>query len=659
MTGNLITATGININFPNMKHIILLLISISLFNCSRTNKILQLKSPNGHVNVLVSTMKGDDNSVLKYSVILDNDTVIKWSELGISLLSKEQDFNKDIEIISEKDSVILESYTNKSGKKKVCNVNANQKMISLVNKFGKRVDVDFRVSDDAVAFRYELFNNREDTLLNEKSIFRLGKNAEGWVSNYSIDYEQFYAHRLVDTMNLPEYSLPAIFKTSDGVWVFIHEASVYGNYGACEIKHVGNGALQICLPDKKYWWKAPAPGTWEEIADKDLRQIVSTPNLQTPWRVIILSKNLATLVESTTIEDLNPPCELTETSWIESGIAVFPWWGENEANDNPEVLKSYIDMAEEMNWKYLEFDIGLLGNKGGYAIDFWRNVKYIPEIIQYANSKGIGIYGWDERKFLNTPEKRADIFGIYKDLGLKGIKIDFLNSDKQASMQFREDALRDAAKYNLMVSFHGDITPRGMRRRFPNFMTQEGVRGSEYYLFADEFGIPNPTHNCTLPFTRNIAGPMDYTPVAFSTPRRTSTYAHELALAVIYESGWVCMCDKPEMYLKSPAKNFLKKLEASWDDIKFIDGYPGQFACIARRHGNNWFIAGINAGAERQVSLKLSFLKEGEYKVKLYGDGTNPMQNLKIEDITIKPQNPLEITMARNGGFSLLVENSY
>lgn len=642
-----------------MRKLSLLLISITLLNCNKSEKTLSFKSPDSNVKVLVSLMKGDENSALIYSVILDNDTVIKWSEIGISLGSKEQDFSKGLKIISEKDSVISESYLNVSGKKKVCNVKANQKTICIINKFGKRADFVFRVSDDAVAFRYELFNASEDTVSAEKSIFNLGRNAEGWVAKYSCDYEQFYSHRLVDTMNLPEYLLPAIFKTSGGEWVYIHEASVYGNYGACAITHIGDGALQIRLPDKKYWWKSPQLGTWEEIADKDLRKIIASPNLQTPWRVIILSKNLAKIVESTTIEDLNPTCELSDISWLKPGVAVFPWWGNLEANDKPDVLKSYIDMANEMNWEYLEFDLGLLGNKGGYAINFWRNVKYIPEIISYANSKGIDIYGWDERKFLDTPEKRADIFSKYKELGVKGIKIDFLNSDKQACMKFREDALRDAAKYNLLVSFHGDITPRGMRRRFPNLMTQEGVMGSEYYLFAPDGAIPNPVHNCTLPFTRNIAGPMDYTPVAFSTPRRTSTYAHELALPVIYESGWVCMCDKPEMYLKSPAKNFLKKLEASWDDIKFLDGYPGQFACIARRHGNNWFIAGINAGDEGKVSLNLSFLKEGEYKVKLYGDGINPMQDLKIEDITIKPENPLEITMARNGGFAIFVENSY
>jgi alpha-glucosidase len=642
-----------------MRQIFLLLISIGLFTCNLTERKISVQSPDNQTKVVVSFIKVNDNSTLSYLVVLNNDTVIKWSDLGISLISKEQSFSEGLEIISVKDTVIIDSYINKSGKKKVCNIKANQKIIRVANKFGKQADFVFWVSDEAVAFRYELFNAAEDTVLKENSTFDLGKNAEGWVADYSCDYEQFYSHRIVDTMKLPEYILPAIFKTSGGKWVYIHEASVYGNYGACEITHTGNGALQIRLPDKKYWWKSPAPGTWEEIVDKDLRKIIATPNLQTPWRVIILGNNLAKIVESTAIEDLNPPCELSDTSWIEPGIAVFPWWGNPEANDNPAVLKSYIDLAKEMNWKYLEFDIGLLGNKGGYAIDFWRNVKYIPDIVSYANSKGIGIYGWDERKFLNTPEKRADIFGTYKKLGIKGIKIDFLNSDKQASMKFREDALRDAAKYNLLVSFHGDISPRGMRRKFPNLMTQEGVKGSEYYLFASDGAIPNPVHNCTLPFTRNIAGPMDYTPVAFSTHRRTSTYAHELALPVIYESGWVCMCDKPDMYLKSPAKNFLNKLVANWDDIIFIDGYPGQFTCIARRHGNDWFIAGINAGDERKVSLNLSFLKEGEYKVKLYGDGKNPIEDLKIDDITVSSENPLEIIMARNGGFVIFIGNSY
>ena len=162
------------------------------------------------------------------------------------------------------------------------------------------------------------------------------------------------------------------------------------------------------------------------------------------------------------------------------------------------------------------------------------------------------------------------------DLGIQGIKIDYIDSDKQYAMQFRNSAMKDAADKKLMVSFHGETMPRGQRRTYPNVMTLEAVLGAEYYTFKGNHS-PSPEHNCTLPFTRNVVGPMDYTPVTFTIRPdvpRTTTYAHELALSVIVESGWLVMADRPEAYLNSPAKEFLKKIESAWDETRFIDGFP-------------------------------------------------------------------------------------
>jgi alpha-glucosidase len=210
-------------------------------------------------------------------------------------------------------------------------------------------------------------------------------------------------------------------------------------------------------------------------------------------------------------------------------------------------------------------------------------------------------------------------------------------------------------KHKLLVSFHGDYPPRGERRTYPNIATQEGVKGAEYYLFAPDNEIPTPEHNCTLPFTRNVVGPMDYTPVAFSHPRRTTTYAHELALSVVVESGWLTMCDKPEYYLNSPAIGFLKKLVSVWDESVFLDGYPGEYFCIARRNGHDWYVAGINAGKERKISLKLDFLKVEVSGVTLFADGDNARETCTLSEITCSPHRPLDITIAPNGGFAMII----
>jgi len=333
---------------------------------------------------------------------------------------------------------------------------------------------------------------------------------------------------------------------------------------------------------------------------------------------------------------------------------VFPWWGNNFANGDTVALKEYIDLASEMNWSFVEFDVSLIGSPS-YAIDKWKTTPWVKRIVEYAASKGVSVYGWDERRNLNTPEKRADIFGRYRDLGIKGIKIDFINSTNQEAMAFREACLSDALKHHLLVSFHGDYPPRGERRTYPNLMTQEGIKGSEYYIF--NWQPPTPEHNCTVAFTRNVIGSMDYTPVAFSTPNRTTSYAHELALSVVVESGWLVMCDKPEFYLNSPAKDFLSKLVSPWDETKFLDGYPGQYFCIARRHNSDWFIAGINAGDERTVEIETDFLKKDQ-TVKLYCDGNDDFNNCEVKDVAVSTTKPLTVTMAKKGGFAIYISEN-
>jgi hypothetical protein len=637
-----------------MRRILMLTICFFSLLCAYAQNRYEVTSPDKKTEVQIKTQ----NDSLEYTVMVDQLPVIKDSKLGISLKSTENHFVDHLRIVGHKVAGVSEVYTTTTGKQTVHQADANELTLTVRNRANSTMNLVFRAFNNGVAFRYELNNTGNDTVTEEITEFRLVPGSQAWIQKYACDYERFYSNRLLDTMREEAYLMPGLFKTPDNNWCLITDADVDGNYAACQLAPDGKGGLKIHLPDQKFWNDHPQPGTWEVIAANEIPLIFVSPKMQTPWRVMALGSTLAPIVESNLTEDLSKPSVLADTSWIRPGVAVFPWWGDNIANDDPGILRKYIDLAAEMNWKFMEFDIGLLQNNGGYAADYWRSIAYVPEIIQYAASKGIAVYGWDERKYLDNPEKRADIFGIYQKMGVKGIKIDFLNSDKQEAMRFRVDALADAAKYHLLVSFHGDITPRGLRRTFPNLVTAEGVRGSEYYLFAPEGGQPNPVHNCTLPFTRNVVGPMDYTPVAFSAKRRTSTYAHELALSVIVESGWLCMCDTPEMYLNSPAKAFLQQLVSVWDEIKFIDGYPGEFICLARRRGNDWYVAGISAKEAGETVLNLDFIQAGDYKTTLYSDGEDPMNELNVSELTINDKQPLHIKVAENGGFAFIIKNS-
>jgi len=631
-----------------MSRFIFVFIIVSLVSCKPHEK-WDIISPDGNLDVILSM---DSNKTLQYAVYLDGDMVVRPSKLGISLSGHGHCFIQNLHFIKQSEKVIYDEYLAVSGKRKLNRYHAIEKEFTFENASGNRMDIIFQVSDHTVAFRYQLSNQNSCRVEKEVSEFSLPENSLAWIQQFKgvwNDYEMFYTKRTLDTMIIPAYYIPGLLLTPENRWIFISDANVTGDYAACQLGHQGNGILAIRFPDQSTEIPPGLEDSWFSIVHAETDEIHVPANASTPWRVMIISDDLGDIVESNILEHLSCPSEPDDLNWIEPGVAVFPWWGNSIANDDPEILRDYIDLAAVMNWDYIEFDIGLIGNNGGYAANFWRQIEYIPEIVDYASSKGIKVYGWDERRNLDTTEERDSIFSTYREWGIAGIKMDFINSDKQEAMQWYEEATVHAAEYKLLVSFHGAITPRGLRRTFPNIMTYEGVRGAEYYKFGSENDIPTPGHNCTLPFTRNVSGPMDYTPTCFSTPRRSTTYAHEIALPFVFESGWICMADKPEEFRNCPARELLQNLHAAWDDIHFIDGYPGEFCCLARRKGNSWFVAAINSGPDRQVEIHFDFIAKTEYLAKMYSDNGN--DGLMINESIITKDISREFTLKSNGGF--------
>jgi alpha-glucosidase len=607
----------------------------------------QTASPDGNLRVEVML---DGTQAPLYSVWFKGQRVVEPSRLGLALSDGRNAFLRGLRFEDSSAREVMDEYTALSGKRKHCSYRANESTLTFSNDSARLIDIIFQVSNHGVAFRYQLHNESRATVETEISEFHLPGASMAWIQRFKDgwnDYEMVYTKRLLDTMQLPAYYIPGLFETPRKIWIFISDAAVSGDYAACQLSHGGSGRLAIRIPDQTYDWEAGAQHPWFKIVYEEPAEVRVPAGLLTPWRVLMVSDQLGDIVESNLIENLNEPSRIGDQSWIRPGVAVFPWWGNSLANDDTVVLKDYIDLAAEMNWEYMEFDIGLIGNEGGYAAGYWRNVDYIPAVVDYAASKGIRVYGWDERRHLDSREERDELFSIYRDWGLAGIKMDFVNSDKQEAMKWYEEATSHAAEYHLLVSFHGAITPRGLRRTWPNIMTYEGVRGAEYYKWPDN--DPTPEHNCTLPFTRNVSGPMDYTPTSFSTPRRTSTYAHEMALPFIFESGWVCMADKPGEFRRSPAKDLLQNLQAAWDDIRFIEGYPGEYCCLARRKGDEWFVAAINSSAERQIEIPYSFLGGDKYQAKLYTD--DGKDGLRIEHLNISSAGSGRYHLVKNGGF--------
>jgi alpha-glucosidase len=604
-------------------------------------KEYRVQSPDGNLAVTVRTEPS-----LSLSVALRGATVIPPSPLGITL-EKSGRFPEGFRCLGEHRAVVDETYDIPVGKRLRCRNHANELTLDFTHDQEARISLIVRAYDEGVAYRYRVDGEGPDTAAAEEpSGFRLPPDSAAWVAPYTPYYEELYERRENWTGMEGAVQVPALFRTPDGAWVLITEAAVDGTYAGSRltVRDAATGLLGF---------RADGAST-------------SGRPWLTPWRVAMVGSSLKPLVESTLINNLNPPSRIADTSWIQPGAGLFPWLtNANHNNQDPARMKQFVDQAAEMGLRWIEFDNALaLGNQQADPPEKWMAVPWIAEVAVYANSKGISVYGWDHIRHLDTPEKRAHILDWLAAKGFKGIKVDFLNSDSQAMYRFREEVARDCADRKLMLSYHGDVTPRGMQRTWPNIATHEGVRGEEYYPFTDKG--PSPAHNVNLVFTRNIPGSMDYTPTTFDLAgfppgNRKTTSAHEIALAVVFESGWQVLGLNPESVRgpAAPGVDFLRHLPSAWDETLFLGGAPDEYAVLARRQGDAWWIAGINAGASRPITLDLGFLP-GPVPAELYtddpqqGPDTPPLETKVVRrEITLDPARPLEIVLPANGGFGI------
>jgi alpha-glucosidase len=376
-----------------------------------------------------------------------------------------------------------------------------------------------------------------------------------------------------------------------------------------------------------------------------------------PWRVIMIGETLGTIVESNLVNNLADPSKVDDIKWIKPGRASWSWWSDHDSPQDYNKLVPFIDMAAEMGWEYSLVDAN------------WNVMKNgdLKKIVDYANEKGVGILVWYNsggphnrvteqlRDAMHLEQRRKEEFKKLNEWGVKGVKVDFFQSDKPNIIKLYHDILRDAEEFKILCNFHGCTIPRGWRRTYPHMLTLEAVRGAEAYSFDPGYPDAAPWHNTILPFTRNVIGPMDYTPVTFSdqTYPHITTYGHELALSIVFESGIIHFADKVDAYLLSPefVQTFLKGVPSAWDQTRLIAGYPGKFCVMARQNGGKWYVGAINGQEEEEkVLLTLPFLVEGEYMLGIINDGDND-RSFRYAKKPFKPGDQMEIGMRPRGGF--------
>lgn len=614
-----------------------------------------VKSPDKRVALTFSlTSDGEP----RYSLAVDGKPALLNSKLGI--VREDADFTRELELVSvSKPENVRDRYETLASKRRLNDYRANRVTATLARKDGKIIEIVFQVSNDGLAFRYN-FPGRDSAvyrITDEATTFNFGDSAKAWLQpkapaqtgweRSQPSYEEYYEKEI--SAGTPSklgagWVFPALFRNGD-VWVAVSESGFFANYSGTSLAHSSDdGEYKIAMPNEK------------EKRDGEPYLPESTLPWSTPWRVVAAG-TLKTIVESNLGIDVAEPAK-TPLIADAPGKSSWSWVLLGDSKTTFDVQKQFIDYAADMGWKYCLID-SHWDSQIGY--------EKIAELATYAKSKNVRIILWynsagawnttplTPRNMMLTQESRMKEFEKIAKIGIAGLKVDFFGGDGQSFMKYYRDILVDAAKFGLVMNFHGATLPRGLTREFPNLMTMEAIRGMEFATFEQKNADQAPSHGAMMPFTRNLFDPMDFTPVAMgrlnSRVTRRTTSAFELATSVVYFSGVQHYAETPEGMAKAPAfvKEFMKSVPSVWDEIRFLDGYPGKYAVIARRSGKQWFVGAVNGeNADRAVSLDLRGLG-GAKSFNLISDGDGGDYSFVTK--TVDASKPFTFSIRPHGGF--------
>ncbi len=624
----------------------------------------ELLSPNGKIKISIGNTPKDSVSALSYRIerVQGDSLIAVIGQSPLGLIRNDNSFYKNLIFVGEeKRSNLEDSYTLKTGKKLRVKNTFNETVLQFKNADEQPIDIVFRSYNDGVAFRYK-FSEKDTikyTITKELSGFAVPQQ-KTWmqpydsVRKYGPAYEKIFKNgdNLINQDDAPfGWCFPALMKTKNS-WVLLSEADLESTYfGAHLTQQNENGVFKITMPLE------------EEAMGLGKSQPSSTLPWTTPWRTIILGESLGTIVESNMVTNLSKPNALEDIEWIKPGRASWSWWSSVEDERELDTLIHFVDLAVKMKWEYSLVDAA------------WHEMAEgeMDSLVHYAATKNIGLLLWynsggannvvehGPRDLMDNPERRKAEFKRIHELGFKGIKVDFLHSDKPFMIEQYIDIIKDAAKEKLLVNFHGCTIPRGWRRTYPNLVSMESVMGAESYRYSKEFSEKSPALHTIYAATRNVVGPMDYTPVTFSKstfPHLTS-YAHELALCIVFESGITHFADKISTYENAPdyVQDFLKAVPVTWDEIKYLNGTPGKEMVLARRKGDAWYISGINGeNNSKKITINIADFSTETYEVTQIVDGkTNTEFALKTAKLNDKDSFTVE--MLPYGGFVVVLKN--
>ncbi len=625
-----------------------------------------IESPSGELAVVV-----DDERGLHFSVEAYDQILMERSTLGLAF--KEGVTLGPSAVVIETETAQHEGHwDNAFGQRRY--VADNWRQLSLTLKQTGSQDRVFgliiRVFDNGIAFRYDLPQESglgDFVLTDELTEFRFADDYPCWIGEQSECAENIYPHLKLSNIQSGRSDkpyrcvLPLLVQTPVGV-VAVAESDLI-DWAGMALTGTGTSAVKVTLATR-------GDGNGK---------VVSSVSRMSPWRVLMIGRKAVDLVDSDLIATLATPCQLDDVGWIKPGVSAWDaWWtGVNphdprkhtgvNARGTTESHKEYIDLAADMGWQYQLMDWYWYEDMWSGKGDFSKVSKGIDitELMAYAKAKGVRLLIWANSVTVRSVgiEKSLRQFA---DMGFAGVKIDFLNSDSQETVQYSQEIVATAAKYQLLINFHGMHAPTGFARTYPNYITQEGVLGNEYYKLPGNKCTPR--HTVTLPFTRGLLGPMDFTPGGFlncapedfkitSPTQVIGTRAQQLAMTVIYPSPLQVFCDSPKNYRGQPGIEFLRDIPTVWDETEVLQGEVGQFIAMARRFGDRWYLAAMGGDEAKNLKLPLTFLADGDWTLQRFSDNieSDDYKSVVRSTETVNAQTVLSLSLKAAGGFAAIL----
>ena len=643
-----------------MKNRLKLLVWLFALSGPLAAQSVSVNGPDGKLQLTVSCPSA--NGEVSYAVTYNGKQMLESSPLGME--TNVGDFYRGLQLKEHKVTALDTVYEQSRIKASRIHYWANELLCSFVNGEGKNVQITFRVSNNDVAFRYTLPREQGKgsvTVNSERTGFRFPSQTTtflcpqsdamiGWKRTKPSYEEEYKADAPMNERSGygHGYTFPCLFKVGDDGWVLLSETGVDSRYCGSRLSDWDNGVYRIAFPMPE-----------ENNGNGTVSPAFSLPG-STPWRTVTVGETLKPIVETTVPWDVVEP-RYTTTHDYKPGRGTWSWilWQDGSINYDDQVR--YVDLAAAMGYEYVLID------------NWWDNNigrDRMEQFVKYARSKGVEVFLWySSSGYWNdieqSPVNRMDNSIARKQemrwlqsLGVKGIKVDFFGGDKQETLRLYEEILSDADDHGLMVIFHGCTLPRGWERMYPNYVGSEAVLASENLVFSQHF-CDNEAFNATLhPFIRNAVGCMEFGGVFLNkclnrsndggTIRRT-TDIFQLATAVLFQNPIQNFALAPNNLTDAPqiCLDFMKQVPTTWDETRFIDGYPGRYIVLARRHGNTWYIAAVNATAE-PLKLKLDLPVLAGQEVSLYSDDKKMQPQLKLQ--RIKADGSLQLTVQPQGG---------